>query len=48
MILSTQVIDNKNEENDSSSEGSIKDEGLNELKNIMNNNQSSNLIYIYN
>ena len=46
MILSTQVIDNKNEENDSSSEGSIKDEGLNELKNIMNNNQNSNLIYI--
>ena len=48
MILSTQVIDNKNEENDSSSDGSIKDEGLNELKNIMINNQSSNLIYIYN
>jgi hypothetical protein len=42
MILSTQVIDNKNEENDSSSDGSIKDEGLNELKNIMINNQSSN------
>jgi hypothetical protein len=42
MILSTQVIDNKNEENDSSSDGSIKDEGLNELKNIMINNQNSN------
>lgn len=42
MILSTQVIDNKNEEDDSSSDGSIKDEGLNELKNIINNNQNSN------
>ena len=41
MILSTQVIDNKNEEDDSSSEGSIKGEELNELKNIINNNQIS-------
>jgi hypothetical protein len=46
MILSTQVVDNKNDEEDSSSDGSIKDEGLNELKNIINNNQKSNLIYI--
>ena len=37
MILSTQVVDNKNDEEDSSSDGSIKDEGLNELKNIINN-----------
>lgn len=40
MILSTQVIDNKNDDEDSSSEGSIKDEGLNELKNILNNQKS--------
>ena len=46
MILLTQVVDNKNDEEDSSSDGSIKDEGLNELKNIINNNQKSNLIYI--
>ena len=46
MILSTQVVDNKNDEEDSSSDGSIKYEGLNELKNIINNNQKSNLIYI--
>ena len=46
MILSTQVVDNKNDEEDSSSDGSIKDEGLNELKNIINNNQKSNLLYI--
>jgi hypothetical protein len=42
MILSTHIVDIKNEEEDSSSDGSIKDEGLNELKNIMNNNQNSN------
>ena len=47
MILSTQVIDNKNEEDDSSSDGSIKDEELNELKNIINNNQKSKKINIY-
>ena len=45
MILSTQIVDNKNEEGDSSSDGSIKNEGLNELKNIINNNQRSNLIF---
>ena len=43
MILSTKVIENKNNEDDSSSDGSIKDEGLDELKNIINNNQKSNL-----
>lgn len=42
MILSTQVIDNKNDEEDSSSDGSIKNEGLDELRNIINNNQQSN------
>ena len=44
MILSTQVIDNKNEEDDSSSEGSIKDEEINELKNIISENQKSKKI----
>ena len=42
MILSTNVIDKENEDNDSSSDSSIKDEGLAELKNIMNNNKKSN------
>ena len=42
MILSTNVIDKENDENDSSSDSSIKDEGLAELKNIMNNNKKSN------
>ena len=46
MILSTQIVDNKNEEEDSSSDGSIKDECLNELKNIINNNPTSNQIFI--
>jgi hypothetical protein len=46
MILSTQIVDNKNEEEDSSSDGSIKDEGLNELKNIINNKPTSNQIFI--
>ena len=41
MILSTQVIDNKNEDDNSSSDGSIKDEGLDELKNIINNQNSN-------
>ena len=41
MILSTQVIDNKNEEDNSSSNDSIKEEGLAELKNIINNNHKS-------
>jgi hypothetical protein len=40
MILSTQVIDNKSDEDNSSSDDSIKDEGLDELKNIINNSQS--------
>ena len=49
MILSTNVIDKENDDNDSSSDSSIKDEGLAELKNIMNNNKKSNLnIYNYN
>ena len=43
MILSTNVIDKEKDENDSSSDSSIKDEGLTELKNIMNNNKKSNL-----
>lgn len=38
MILSTQVVDNKNEGEDSSSEGDIKNEGLSELKNIIKSN----------
>ena len=41
MILSTNVIDKENDENDSSSDSSIKDEGLAELKNIMNNKKSN-------
>lgn len=41
MILSTNIIDKENDENDSSSDSSIKDEGLTELKNIMNNNKKS-------
>ncbi len=44
MILSTNVVDKENEGNDSSSDSSIKDEGLEELKNIMNKNKKS--IYI--
>ena len=42
MILSTNVIDKENDDNDSSSDGSIKDEGLSELKNIIHNNKNSN------
>ena len=41
MILSTQIVDNKNEEEDSSSESDIKNEGLNELKNIIKSNLDS-------
>ena len=40
MILSTKVVDDKDDENDSSAEGSIKDDGLKELKNIINNAQN--------
>jgi len=40
MILSTQVIDNRSDEDSSSSDDSIKDEGLDELKNIINNSQN--------
>jgi hypothetical protein len=48
MILSTNVIDKENDENDSSSNSSIKDEGLTELKNIMDNNKKSNyFIYLF-
>ena len=42
MILSTNVIDKENDDNNSSSDDSIKDEGLAELKNIINNNKNSN------
>ena len=41
MILSTQVVDNKNEGEDSSSESDLKNEGLNELKNIIKSNLDS-------
>ena len=41
MILSTQVIQNKSDSDDSSSEENIKDEGLNELKNIIKINEES-------
>ena len=44
MILSTNVIDKENDENDSSSDSSIKDEGLAELKNKMNNKKSNSYI----
>jgi len=48
MILSTNVIDKENDDNDSSSDSSIKDEGLTELKNIMDNNKKSNyIIYLF-
>ena len=43
MILSTNIVDKENEDNDSSSSNcSIKDEGLEELKNIMNKNKKGN------
>ena len=41
MILSTQVVDNKDQGEDSSSESDIKNEGLNELKNIIKSNFDS-------
>ena len=41
MILSTQVVDNKDQGEDSSSESDIKNEGLNELKNIIQSNLDS-------
>ena len=44
MILSTNVLNKENEVKDSSSEDSIKDEGLSELKNIMEINRKSNSI----
>ncbi len=53
MILSTNVVDKENEDKDSSSEDSIKDEGLSELKNIMEINRKSilfnyiNIFYFY-
>ena len=47
MILSTQVVDNKNEGEDSSSENDIKNEGLNELKNIIKSNLDSKKAKIY-
>ena len=45
MILSTNVVNKENEDKDSSSEDSIKDEGLSELKNIMEINRKS--IYLF-
>ena len=48
MILSTNVVDKENEGNDSSSDSSIKDEGLEELKNIMNKNKQSNYSILFN
>ena len=47
MILSTNIVDKENEDNDSSSNGSIKDEGLAELKNIMKENKKGNSYYNY-
>ena len=47
MILSTNVVDKENEDKDSSSEDSIKDEGLSELKNIMEINRKSILFIFY-
>ncbi len=42
MILSTQVVDNKkDDEEDSSSENDLKDEGLKELKKIMKTNEEN-------
>jgi hypothetical protein len=41
MILSTNVLNNKNDNDDSSSEDSLKIEGLNELKNIIKNNKDN-------
>jgi len=47
MILSTNVVDKENEDKDSSSEDSIKDEGLSELKNIMEINRKSTLFILF-
>ena len=41
MILSTQVVANKNDSEDSSSEDDLKNEGLNELKNIIKTNEET-------
>ena len=43
MILSTQVVADKNDSEDSSSEDNIKNEGLNELKNIIKTNEENKL-----
>ena len=42
MIPSTNIVNKEDEDKDSSSEDSIKDEGLSELKNIMEINRKSN------
>ena len=53
MILSTNIIDKEDDDKDSSSDDSIKDEGLSELKNIMEINRKSilfnyiNIFYFY-
>ena len=48
MILSTNIIDKENDDKDSSSDDSIKDEGLSELKNIMEINRKSNFSILSN
>ena len=48
MILSTNIVNKENEDKDSSSDDSIKDEGLYELKNIMEINRKSNLLIYLN
>lgn len=45
MILSTNVVNKEDGDKDSSSEDSIKDEGLSELKNIMEINRKSNFYF---
>lgn len=42
MILSTNIVNKENDDNDSSSDNSIKEEGLEELRNIMKNNKNGN------
>ena len=42
MILSTNIVNKENDDNDSSSDNSIKEKGLEELRNIMKNNKNGN------
>ena len=46
MILSTKVVANKNDSEDSSSEDDIKNEGLNELKNIIKTSEDKKQLKI--